>query len=91
MRFPSDVILPVAWSLILHFLDLNLKNNISNKDLETKNQESHIYIYFYKYMCEEYKNNTSNSRVVIDYIAGMTDEFLLREYQEIENNLTKHY
>ena len=42
-------------------------------------------------MCEEYKNNTSNCRVVIDYIAGMTDEFLLREYQEIENNLTKHY
>lgn len=61
------------------------------KDLKTQNQESHLYIYFYKYMCEEYKNNTSNSRVAIDYIAGMTDEFLLREYQEIENNLTKHY
>ena len=45
----------------------------------------------FKCPCEEYKNNTSNSRVVIDYIAGMTDEFLLREYQEIENNLTKHY
>ena len=33
-------------------------------------------------MNEEYKNNTSMERVVIDYISGMTDEYFLSEYME---------
>lgn len=50
-------------------------------DLRNGNESSHIYTYFYKYMSEEYKKETPLERVVIDYIAGMTDEFMLREYE----------
>ena len=52
-------------------------------DLENKNIDSNIYIYFYKYKNDYYKNNTSLKRVVIDYIAGMTDEFFIKEYKNI--------
>lgn len=55
----------------------------SLSDLKTHNETSHIYIYFYKYMNEDYKKNTSLERVVIDYIAGMTDRFLKREYEKL--------
>lgn len=55
------------------------------KDLQTNNEKSHIYIFFYKYMNAEYKKNTSKERVVIDYIAGMTDDFLKKEYEYITN------
>ena len=55
----------------------------SLSDLKTHNETSHIYIYFYKYMNEDYKKNTSLERVVIDYIAGMTDRFLKSEYEKL--------
>lgn len=51
------------------------------EDLKQNREESHVYIYFYKYMNEEYKKNTSKERVVIDYISGMTDNFLIKEYE----------
>ena len=35
-------------------------------------------------MSEEYLNNTKTERKVIDYLAGMTDDFILKEY---ENNI----
>ena len=37
--------------------------------------DSDIYTVFLNYMDNEYISNTSNSRIVIDYIAGMTDDF----------------
>ena len=55
----------------------------SLNDLKTNNETSHIYIYFYKYMNADYKKNTSPERVVIDYIAGMTDRFLTSEYEKL--------
>ena len=55
----------------------------SLSDLKTHNETSHIYIYFYKYMNEDYKKNTSLERVVIDYIAGMTDRFLKSEFEKL--------
>ena len=33
-------------------------------------------------MSDEYKNN-SNERIVIDYIADMTDDYTLKEYNKI--------
>ena len=36
-------------------------------------------------MSKEYKDNTTNERKVIDYIAGMTDEFIIKEYKKIGN------
>ena len=49
------------------------------KDLEDNNKDSVIYKIFLDDQCEEYMNNTSNKRKVIDFIAGMTDELFMRE------------
>lgn len=53
------------------------------KDLKTKNIKSNIYKNFYLKMSNKYKENTLE-RIVIDYISGMTDSFLIKEYQKIE-------
>ena len=57
----------------------NLLISLKEKDLNSK-----IYSKFYLPMNNDYKNNTSNERVVIDYIAGMTDEYFLNEYKHYE-------
>ena len=44
-------------------------------DLDNDNIDSDIYTVFLNYMDNSYMNNYDNSRIVIDYIAGMTDEF----------------
>lgn len=51
-----------------------LKNNI---------KEMNIYSIYLDNMTEEYRNNTSNERIVIDYIAGMTDDYFTKEYVKI--------
>ena len=48
-------------------------------DLDTLNVESSIYRMFLNYMNDEYKSNTKE-RIVIDFIAGMTDDFFAKEY-----------
>ncbi len=52
-------------------------------DLKKKNKDGHIYTIFLNDMSKEYLNKTSDERKVIDYIAGMTDDFLLSEYNNI--------
>lgn len=48
------------------------------KDIESNNTSSIIYN-FLKDKCSTYIDNTSNSRKVIDFIAGMTDDLFLKE------------
>jgi dGTP triphosphohydrolase len=36
-------------------------------------------------MNNDYKNNTSNERIVIDYIAGMTDDYFMKEYKKYQD------
>ncbi len=43
-----------------------------------------IYKVFLNNMNENYLKNTSNERKVIDYIAGMTDDYLLNEVKNIK-------
>jgi dGTPase len=50
------------------------------KDVNNNNKEGRIFKYFLDDMNEEYLENTSNARKVIDYITGMTDDFILTEY-----------
>ena len=38
---------------------------------------------FLSKMSPDYRNNTSLERIVIDYIAGMTDEYFKKEYNKI--------
>ena len=49
-------------------------------DLKNDNKESSIYKVFLNNMCAEYKENNSCVRIVIDYIAGMTDDYFKREF-----------
>jgi len=56
------------------------KNSL--KDLENDNKNSSIYKNFLDEMNEEYLKNNSKVRIVIDYIAGMTDAFLVKEYKK---------
>lgn len=52
-------------------------------DVRNNNKNSHIFIVYLNDMNDEYLNNTSDERKVIDYIAGMTDDFLVKEYNSI--------
>lgn len=55
-------------------------------DLKTNNKEGHIFTIFLADMTEEYLSETSDERKVIDYIAGMTDDFIVSEYNNIIGN-----
>lgn len=59
------------------------------EDLKTNNQSSPIINSYLKNMIPEYRNNNTNERIVIDYIAGMTDDYFLREYARIINDPRK--
>lgn len=47
-------------------------------------EENSINKIFLSAMTEDYLKNTSTHRKVIDYLAGMTDEFILREYEKLQ-------
>ena len=52
-------------------------------DLKNSNKEGHIFTVFLNDMDETYLNSTTDERKVIDYIAGMTDDFMVKEYNSI--------
>ncbi len=56
-------------------------------DIKTNNTSSPIIYSYLKNMSEEYRKS-SCERIVLDYIAGMTDDYFIREYEECnhENN-----
>lgn len=58
----------------------NCLNALKNNDTK-----ANIFKIYLNAMNEEYKNNNTLERIVIDYIAGMTDDFLLSEYNKIKN------
>ena len=51
--------------------------------LKKEDKEKDIHKVYLNKMTEDYKNNTSNERIVIDYIAGMTDDYFTKEYIKI--------
>ena len=55
------------------------------EDLENHNQDSSIYNSFLNKMDKKYLKNT-NARIVIDYISGMTDDFFLQQYTNLNIN-----
>lgn len=62
-----------------------LYNNYLN-DIKENNKDSIIYKLFLNNQNELYLTNTNSKRMVIDFIAGMTDEFLKKEIENIKNN-----
>ena len=57
------------------------KDNIDDKNCS-------INYVFLNNMDKDYLKNTSNERKVIDFISGMTDEFILREYKKLEDKIS---
>jgi len=62
-----------------------LFNNYLN-DLSNNNENSIIYKSYLKNMSKEYIDSFSKKRIVIDYIAGMTDDYILKQYENIKKN-----
>lgn len=54
------------------------------KQINDDKKEEKIFTVFLNYKCEEYNNNTTTKRKVIDYIAGMTDDYFLNEYNRLK-------
>ncbi len=51
-------------------------------DINTSNKDSIIYKVFLNHQAKEYLQTTTTKRQVIDFIAGMTDDFLIREIEK---------
>ena len=65
---------------------MNMIFNNYLKDLDSNNKNSLIYTMFLNNKNDNYKNNNSNKRIVIDFIAGMTDDFFLNEVKKTCKN-----
>lgn len=63
-------------------IGMNKLYNRYLKDIEENNINSIIYKYFINYQNNEYLNNTSKKRIVIDFIAGMTDDLFKIEIEK---------
>ena len=64
---------------IFNTLFIYYRDNIDNHNCSINS----VYL---NSMSKEYLNNTSNERKVIDYLAGMTDDFILKEYEKIKQS-----
>ena len=51
--------------------------------VKNKKTNTNIFEKFLNEMDQEYLDNTSDERKVIDYIAGMTDDYILKEYNSL--------
>ena len=47
-------------------------------DIKNNNKNSEIYTVFLNNQCSKYNKNTSEKRKVIDFIAGMTDDYFIK-------------
>ena len=56
-------------------------------DLESENKKSSIYSIFLNEQKSNYIHNNSMKRIVIDYIAGMTDDFFINEVKSYQKRL----
>lgn len=63
---------------------INKLYNIYLDDIKSNNKESDIYKIFLNHQDKNYLESTNIKRWVIDYIAGMTDDFLIREIKNHE-------
>ena len=66
--------------------DKDYRNNIEISE-NLPYSEKNLYEYI-NMKSDEYKKNTNVKRMVIDYIAGQTDKFFLRE---CASNLDEHF
>ena len=60
------------------------------KDLEEEDKDSKIYQNFLNFKKEEYICSTSKKRMVLDFLAGMTDDYFVTCYHECKNKKLSH-
>ena len=60
----------------------NLYLDYLNEESGFKNNSHKNIIEFVNARSQEYRENTNKKRIVIDYIAGQTDRYFLRECEE---------
>ena len=65
---------------------INKLYNIYLEDIKSNNKESIIYKIFLNHQDKSYIESTNIKRQVIDFIAGMTDDFLVREIKRYDVN-----
>lgn len=65
---------------------INKLYHIYLEDIKSNNEDSIIYKIFIEHQDELYLKNTNIKRQVIDFIAGMTDDFLVREIKKYNVN-----
>ena len=71
---------------------INYKNmfhklfNLYYKHITTNAKDEDIYILYLNQMDTSYINNNTTARIVIDFIAGMTDNFFLYQYKKYFKN-----
>ena len=70
---------------IKYMFNVVFQENI--KYLNENNINSKIYKNYLNKMNSNYKNNALKERIVIDYIAGMTDDYFIREFNQIKSCL----
>ena len=58
-------------------------------DIENHNKDSIIYQIFLNYQSNRYLSSTNSKRMVIDFIAGMTDELFLKEIKNVQYTCKK--
>ena len=63
---------------------INKLYHIYLEDIKSNNKESIIYKIFLNHQDKSYIESTNIKRQVIDFIAGMTDDFLVREIKKYE-------
>jgi len=54
------------------------------EDLNNDNKDSIIYTSYLNNMSGSYKKDNTNARIVIDYIAGMTDDYIKKQYERLK-------
>lgn len=65
-----------------------LFNDLFNRcleDVKNNNQNSTIISSYLNNMSKKYQKENTPERIVLDYIAGMTDDYALKEYNKIIN------
>lgn len=55
---------------------------VYSRALDQEDKSNDIYIVYLNNMSEEYLKNNSDSQKIIDYISGMTDNYLQRQYEK---------
>lgn len=53
------------------------------QDLQNEDTNSPLYHYFLNDMNDDYRKNTDKKRMIIDFVAGMTDDFFNNQYKEL--------